>query len=120
MAIDLGAFEFDAQTIGLTETDLTSNTTTIQSRTTAGIYQLWLDLNAMTATEAYELTFYEKPTAAGTQRVYHRITFTGAQVEPEYTSPTFLLGRGWTMTLRRLPSVSGTNRAFSWSIRAVT
>lgn len=120
MAINLAAYEFDAQTIGTTEVDLTSNTTTLQTRTAAGIYQLFLDISAITATEAYELTFYEKMTAAGTQRAFHRVTFTGVQSEPGYPSPSLMLGRGWTMTLRRLPSASGVNRAFSWSIRAVT
>lgn len=120
MAIDLALYQFDAQTIGTTEVDLTSNTTTLQSRTAAGIYQLWIDISAMTATEAYELTFYERATATSTQRAFHRITFTGVQAEPVYASPTTMMGRGWTIGFRRLPSASGVDRAFSWSIRAVT
>ena len=120
MALDPGLYEFNAQTIGTTAVDLTSNTTTLQSRTTAGIFQLFLDLSAITATEAYELTFYEKVTASATQRIAHRITFTGVQSEPVYPSPTLFLARGWTIALRRLPSTSGVDRAFSWSIRAVT
>lgn len=114
------AYTFSAQTIGTTEVDLTSNTTTLQSRTTPGIYQLFLDISAMTATEAYRLRIYEKATTSATQRIVTEVFFTGAQTEPVYVTPALFLSEGWTFSLTRLVSTSGVNRAFSWSIRAVT
>jgi hypothetical protein len=111
-------FTFTAQTISTTEIDLTSNTSSIASNTTDGIYQLFLDLNAMTATESYRLRIKEKATPSSSQRNVQEVFFTGAQTdEPIYVTPALLLGEGWTFTFTKM---QGTDRAFSWSIRAVT
>ena len=41
--------------IGTTEYDLPSASTTVSAQTTDGIYQLFIDLNALTSTEEYRL-----------------------------------------------------------------
>jgi hypothetical protein len=118
MAITINFYEFDNQTIGGTEVDLTSNTTTLQARTADGFYSVMIDCSNMTATESYRFRIYEKATAAGTQRIVQEVTLSGAQTaEPIYTSPGLPLGHGWTFSMQKL---QGTNRAFSWSVRAVT
>jgi hypothetical protein len=112
-------YTFTGVTVGTTEYDLTSNSTTIQNRTTAGIYQLFLDCNAITSTERYRLRIYEKATSGSTQRVVQEVLLIGPQTaEPIYVTPALYLNEGWTFTLARL-NTGGTDRAFSWSIRSV-
>jgi hypothetical protein len=118
MPINVNFFSFDAQTIGTTETDLTSNTTTLQARTTVGLFTLCLDAFNMTATERYRVRIYERATAASTQRILQEVELIGVQTaEPLYITPGLPMGNGWTFSLQLL---QGTARAFSWSIRAVT
>jgi len=103
-------------TIGTTQYDLPSNSTTVSAQTTDGIYQLFLDLNALTATESYQLKIYEKVQSSGTQRLIDNMTISGVQTEPVYVTSALLLMHGWTYTLTKL---QGTDRAISWSIRQV-
>jgi hypothetical protein len=103
-------------TVGTTEYDLPSASTTLSAQTTDGIYQLFLDLSALTATESYRLRIYEKTRSASTQRIVEDITISGAQTEPVYVTPALLLLHGWTMTLTKL---QGTDRVIEWSIRQV-
>lgn len=103
-------------TIGTTEFDLPSNSTTRSSQTADGIYQLFLDLSAMTATESYRIRIYEKTRAADTQRVIEDVTLSGVQSEPVYVTPALLLLHGWTYTVAK---VQGTDRAINWSVRQV-
>jgi hypothetical protein len=118
MAIDLDLYAFDNQTINTTEVDLTSNTTTLQSRTAVGFFTLVLDCSNMTATERYRMRIYEKATAASTQRIVQEVEITGVQsAEPLYFTPGLPMGNGWTFSLQLL---QGTARNFWWSVRAVT
>ena len=118
MAITINLYEFDAQTIGATELDLTSNTTTLQTRTADGFYSVMIDCTNMTATESYRFRIYEKATAAATQRIVQEVILSGVQTaEPNYTSPGLPMGHGWTFSMQKL---LGTDRTFSWSVRAVT
>jgi hypothetical protein len=109
------AYESSAS-IGTTEYSLPNASTTLTPITADGIYQLFLDLNAMAAGDQYELKLYEKVQSAGTQRVVERWTFDGAQGTPHWVSPTFILMHGWDMTLDK---ISGTDRTIGWSIRQV-
>ena len=103
--------------IGTTEYDLPSASTTISSQTTDGIYQVFLDLNALTATEEYRFRVYEKCRSTSTQRVIQEVIFSGSQTtEPIYVVPGLLLMHGWTVTLRKN---QGTDRSIEWSIRQV-
>ena len=107
-------------TISTTQYDLPSNSTTVSAQTADGIYQLFLDLSNLTATESYHLKIYEKVVASGspgsTQRVIDDTTISGVQTAPVYVTSALLLMHGWTYTLTKL---QGTDRAISWSIRQV-
>lgn len=116
MTISLAHATGSAVTVSTTELSLISGTTTLQTDTTPGIYQLLLDCAAMTATESYELRVYEKAAAGGTKRVLHRALLNGVQATPIFVLPSLLLGVGWDITLDKL---AGTDRAFDWSIRKV-
>lgn len=105
--------------ISTTEYDLPSASTTLSAQTTDGIYQLFLDLSALTATESYRLRIYEKTRSASTQYLVEDITISGVQSEPVYVTPALLLMHGWTMTLTRVVTASGADRTIEWSIRSV-
>ena len=104
-------------TVGTTELDLPTNTTTKSTLSNDGVYQLFLDLSNLTATEQYTLKIYEKVLTTSTQRLVESITFSGAQPEPVYVTPATLLMNGWTFTLTKN---LGTDRSISWSIRQAT
>jgi hypothetical protein len=102
--------------ISTTEYDLPSASTTLSAQTTDGIYQVFIDLNALTATEEYRLRIYEKTRSSSTQRVVEEVIISGVQNEPNYVTPALLLLHGWTVTLKKN---QGTDRTIEWSIRSV-
>lgn len=102
--------------IGVTEWSLTNNSSTIAAQTTAGVYQVFLDLNALTITEGYVLKVYEKVRSSSTQRVLEEFYFYGAQSKPNVTTPSLVLMNGWDFSLDKL---TGTDRTIEWSIRKV-
>lgn len=102
--------------INSTEYSLVNNSTSIATDTTDGVFQLWIDLNALTATEEYELKGYEKVQSGSTQRMFLHAYLVGDQSEDNYASPSFILMNGWDFTLKRL---AGTTRTIEWSIRQV-
>lgn len=110
------AYKDASASISTTEYSLVNNSTSIAADTTDGVYQLWLDLNALTATEEYELKGYEKVQGAGTQRMFMHAYILGVQSEANYVSPSVMLGNGWDWTLKKL---AGTDRTIGWSIRQV-
>lgn len=102
-------------TMGATEYSLPNASTTLTPVTTPGVYQLFLDLSAMTATEAFQITFYEKVKSGGTQRIVYRTTRYGAQnTSPAWASPALSLVNGWDMTIKK---ILGTDRSIDFSIR---
>lgn len=100
--------------IGTTEYSLTNNSTTLAARTSAGCYQLFLDLNALIAGDEYLIKCYEKVRSADTQRVVWSSTVTGALGEPAWASPALILLNGWDFSLDK---IAGTDRTITWSIR---
>lgn len=102
--------------VSTTEYDLPSASTTLSSQTTDGVYQVFLDLNALTATEEYRLRIYEKTRSSSTQRIVEEVIISGAQTQPVYVTPALLLLHGWTVTLKKN---QGTDRTIEWSIRQV-
>lgn len=102
--------------ISTTEYDLPSASTTLSAQTTDGIYQVFIDLNALTSTEEYRLRIYEKTRSSSTQRVVEEVIISGVQNEPNYVTPALLLLHGWTVTLKKN---QGTDRTIEWSIRSV-
>lgn len=100
-----------------TEWSLTNNSTTIAARTTAGVYSVFIDINAMALGDTYEFRAYEKTRSADTQRVAQIYTFShapGADNAIWYSEPIPLLN-GWDFTLKR---TAGSDRTITWSVRA--
>ncbi len=104
-------------TIGATPVSLVTGTTTLQTVTDApGIYQVCLDLSALTSTDVIELDILEAATAAGAQRLAYTQRLAGPVAEPIYLTPSLVLMHGWDV---RLAKLAGTDRAVSWSLRRV-
>lgn len=102
-------------TVGTGELSLVSGTTTLQSVTTDGVYQCFIDTANMIAGDEYEILIKEKVTSAGTQRNVYSATLDGRQGTP-FVTPSLVLIHGWDITMRK---VTGTDRAFPYSIRQV-
>jgi hypothetical protein len=105
------------ETVGTTEHSLTTDTAGPDVETSDGVFQCFLDLNAVAAGDTFEFRVYEKVQASDTQRVCFLVTFglQGADAAIA-VSPSLVLMHGWDMTLRK---TAGTDRAISWSIRRV-
>jgi hypothetical protein len=118
MAISVTNFTGTNGTWG-TEFSLTNASTTVAAQTTAGIYSVALDLNALALGDTYELRLYEKARAADTQRALLLETFNDAQgVDGAImVSPSFQLGAGWDFTLKR---TAGSDHTITWSVRGIT
>lgn len=109
-------YELDGVTVGATELSIVSGTTTLQTVTDDGVYQLWIDANAMAKGDEFRVRGYEKVEATGgTKRVFFTATLLGAQSE-NFVTPTFILMHGWDFTIQK---IAGTDRAFDASIRKV-
>lgn len=108
-------YEMDGVTISTSEISIVSGTTTLQTVTDDGVYQLWVDDGGnMTKTEEYRIKIYEKVEATGgTKKVVFQATLKGVQSEV-WVSPMLMLINGWDMTLTK---IAGTDRAFDASIR---
>lgn len=103
-------------TISTTETSMLNANSTIASNTTAGVYQAFVDLNALAAGDTFQLKIYEKVASGGTQRVVQTVYFTGVQSDPIAVTPSLVLINGWDITLKK---IAGTDRSLVWSIRQV-
>lgn len=100
-----------------TEYSLTNNSTTLANQTDDGVYQLFLDLNAMASGDTYVVKVYEKVRSASTRRVVLSHTLVGAQTDPNWCFPALTLMHGFDFTLT---CTGGTNsRAIEWSIRKI-
>lgn len=108
----------DSASIDTSEYSLPGDTTTSvpTSQAADGVFQCFLDLNALTASEAYTFRVYEKVQSAGTQRVVYAAYYVGAQGFPHIVTPSLVLMHGWDMTLLK---TAGTARTIGWSIRQV-
>jgi len=104
------------ETVSTTEWSLTTDTAGPDTQTDDGVYQCFLEMNALADGDAFELRVYEKVLSTSTQRVVLIATIQNAQLEPVYVTPSLILLHGWDMTLLK---VAGTDRAINWSIRKV-
>jgi hypothetical protein len=104
-----------SEAVSTTEHSLTTDTAGPDASTTDGIFQLFLDVNDMVAGDQLQIRLYEKCVAAEAQRLAHEWILVGAQAEPLWISPSFILLHGWDFTLDAL---AGTITVF-WSIRSV-
>jgi hypothetical protein len=84
--------------------------------TTDGVFQVFVDCNAMVAGDVLELRIKEKCRSGDTIRQVFLSTLAGVQSDPLWVSPSLILMHGWDVTLKQ---TAGTGRAFPWSIRQV-
>lgn len=109
-------YELDGVTVGTTELSIVSGTTTLQTITDDGVYQLWVDPGTMAKGDEFRIRLYEKVEATGgTKKVFAQWSMLGVQAEV-FVTPTFILLHGWDMTMQK---IAGTDRAFDASIRKV-
>jgi hypothetical protein len=104
------------ETVGASEWSMTTDTAGPDADTNDGIYQAFIDLNAIAVSDIFEFRVYEKVLSSSTQRLVYSATFANAQSQANWCSPSLILMHGWDMTLIKL---SGTDRAIDWSIRKV-
>jgi len=104
----------NSATIGTTEWSLTTNTAGPAVETSDGIFQCWLDLNALALGDIFEWRLYEKVRSSGTQRETLCETLVGPSKNWMSVAPVLM--NGWDMTLKKL---SGTDRSIGWSIRKI-
>lgn len=110
------AYELDGVTVGASELSVVSGTTTLQTITDDGVYQLWIDAGNMAKADEFLVRLYEKVEATGgTKKVFAQWSLLGVQAEV-FVTPTFILMHGWDMTIQK---IAGTDRAFDASIRKV-
>jgi hypothetical protein len=108
-------YSMSAVTISTTEISIVSGTSTLQTITTDGVYQLWIDAATMAKGDEFKIQIYEKVKGAGAKRVVFSASLSDAQSEL-FVTPTLILMHGWDMTIMK---VAGTDRAFDASIRQV-
>lgn len=108
----------NSQTVTNTEHSLPNDATYAAGSaiTDDGVYQAFIDMNALAAGDEYTFTVYEKVSSGATQRVVYKKSFFGAQAQPLHVTPSLVLLHGWDMTLIK---VAGTDRSIEWSIRKV-
>lgn len=106
----------NSQTVSTTEWSLTADSSTLGAVTDDGIYQVFIDTNAVTAADVFTFTLYEKTLSSSTQRKVLTSIFSGVMTEPVWASPALVLMHGWEMSLKKN---SGTDRNFDWSIRKI-
>ncbi len=105
------------ETVSTTEWSMTTDTSGPDADTNDGVYQAFVDLNALANGDVFRLRVYEKVLSSSTQRVVYEATFTDAQIDAIFATPSLILLHGWDMTLLK---VSGTDRSIDWSIRKVS
>lgn len=104
------------QTVGTSEWSMTTDAAGPAAETSDGVFQAFIDLNAIGAADIFQFKVYEKALSSSTQRVVYSATFANAQGHPNWASPSLMLMHGWDMTLKKL---AGTDRSIDWSIRKV-
>src|SRR5262245_27450568 len=104
------------ESVTTTEWSLTADSSTVQTQTDDGIYQLFLDLSGLQNGDAFRLRGYEKVRSADSQRVFLDYTIAHAQSTPNWVSDSFILMNGWDFTLLR---TAGSDRTITWSIRKI-
>lgn len=109
-------YELDGVTVGASELSIVSGTTSLQTITDDGVYQLWIDGGNMAKGDEFKVRLYEKVEGTGgTKKVFAQFTLSDVQSEI-FVTPTFILINGWDMTIQK---IAGTDRAFDASIRKV-
>jgi len=107
-----------SETVGTTEWSLATDTSydTADAQTADGIYQVFIDFNALLVGDQYQVRVYEKVLSSSTQRIVDEWTIMGPLSSPVWVSPSLILLHGWDITIDK---IAGTDRAIDWSIRKV-
>jgi len=105
-------------TISTTEYSLPKNTNYSGASpvTDTGVFQVFIDLNAMVAGDQFDLKVYEAYASGGTQRLLYTATYVGVQAAPMQVLPSLVLMYKWDVTLKR---IAGADRTITWSIRKI-
>jgi hypothetical protein len=94
-------------------TTLTEHTLTANPETTAGVFQVFLDLNDLADGEDLVVRIKEKVVSGGTQREVWQDYQANAQgAEKIWVSPSLMLINGWDVSIRATGTPS-----IPWSIR---
>lgn len=101
------------EAISTTEWSCTTDTAGPDADTTAGCFQVFLDLNDMVAGDELQIRIYEKVRSGDTQRIVYEAVLVGVQGAPVWVSPALMLMHGWDVTLDALAGTITVN----WSIR---
>ena len=109
------AYTFSAVTVSTTELSFVSGTSSLQTITTAGVYQLYVDAANMAKADEFRIKVYEKALTSGTKRTLTQWSLLGVQTEL-FCTPSLILMNGWDFTIIK---IAGTDRAFSGSIRKI-
>lgn len=104
----------NSATISVTEWSLTTNTAGPDAELSDGVFQIFLDVNAIAGGDEFQIKIYEKVQSTGTQRLIYQSNLVGPQGNPIWVSPSLLLLHGWDVTLLK---IAGTDRIIEWSIR---
>jgi hypothetical protein len=104
------------ETVGSTEWSLTLSSSGPVADTAKGVFQAFVDLDALAVGDVFEFRAYEKVRTGDTQRVVYSAQFSSPQSTPIWASPTLILGVGWDMTLKK---ISGTDQTINWRISKV-
>lgn len=109
------SYTFSAS-VSTTELSLTGGTSSIETRTTAGYYQLYISKANIAKGDRFVVRMYEKVTSGGSQEATIIADLFGVQAEPFiFVSPH--LRHGWDFTIDR---TAGADRTITASVRAVT
>lgn len=104
----------DNLSVSTTELSCTGGTSTIQTRTTAGMFSVVIDCSNIAAGDEFEVRLLEKTQASGdTAREWFKASLT-TSTGPTFVSPMFALIHGWDYTIKK---ISGTDRTFDISVR---
>lgn len=102
-----------------TQTATISTEHTLSTKSTAKVFILLVDTNAMANGDILELRVYTILLSGGTERVAYEATYAHVQVEPTKISiplPATGQTNGLKVTLKQ---TAGTGRAFPWSLVSV-
>ena len=105
-------YEFDSVTVGTTELSLVSGTTTLQSVDGFAHRDLLIVGDSLTVNDLFEVRIYGSPTNTHVQ-VQNGVAIPLRGPNATLILPFIRIAYKFDMTIKK---VSGTDRAFSWSI----
>jgi hypothetical protein len=116
----LAVYTEGTATINSTEFSFASESTTLATKTDAGVYALVFDANAIVAGDQFLVQLYEAGKTAGTKRLVESWIVEGKTGKPLMYLPStggFILGNGWDITIKKL---AGTDRSIDYTVWRVS